>query len=187
MGRLRESLPPLSIAEIARLTTFSRAWIGKIFAAPGVKAVRSDLDCHRYAAPEALPLLIRRHGGSVCDLSAERARVAKQTADSLERRNRKEAGETFDAATVIEFLESLISLTKARLVSIPTNAALEVAAAAGAPSKATAVESAIRKHVMAALEELADGAAVRALAPKAHAAKGYATARYPLRALARKK
>ncbi len=88
----------------------------------------------------------------VLDLSAERARLAKEQADAQELKNALARGEYVPGDQIESTAVAVLSGVRTRLLAVPAKAAPE---AHGAATIAE-VEAAFRKHQTEALEALAD-------------------------------
>lgn len=89
--------------------------------------------------------------GEVLDLTAERARKAKEEADRLEMQNAQMRGELVARGDVEAGIIGAFSRVRAKLIAIPSKVAPLIAAM----TEPRACETAIRKPIYEALEELA--------------------------------
>jgi phage terminase Nu1 subunit (DNA packaging protein) len=85
------------------------------------------------------------------NLTEERARLAKEQADSKEMENAITRGELVYIEDVAKKVEVALSNVKVRLLAVPTKAAPEAAAA----DDAKEVQALIERHIIEALNELA--------------------------------
>jgi phage terminase Nu1 subunit (DNA packaging protein) len=92
-----------------------------------------------------------RSSSGELDLVAERARLAKEQADSKEMENAITRGELVYIDDVAKKVEVALSNVKIRLLAVPTKAAPEAAAA----DDAKEVQALIERHIIEALNELA--------------------------------
>ena len=72
----------------------------------------------------------RTHAGAGLDLTAERARLAKEQADAMEMRNAATRGELIPRAEVVAGMQGALAYCRARLLALPDKAAPLVAAEA---------------------------------------------------------
>lgn len=143
----RIDLDRLSLSQLTRLTGRAPATIRERL--EGLEPVAQDGRTRWYEPQAALE---RIYGGSGYDLTAERARLAKEQADKLAMDNAETRGELVRGGSVESWLVSLLSGLVVRMRAIPAKAAPE---AHGAASIAE-VEAVYRRHQDEVLAEIAD-------------------------------
>lgn len=126
-----------------------------VFVSTGSKSLNVD-DCRiRYVRHlRALAAGWKGEGedGDVLDLTAERARKAKEEADRLEMQNAQMRGDLVARGDVEAGIIGAFSRVRAKLIGIPSKVAPLVAAM----TEPRACETAIRKPIYEALDELAE-------------------------------
>lgn len=144
----KPDLSRLSISQLHQLTGRSRETIRRRL--EGLEPAARDGKTIWYEAREALP---RIAGGEGLDLSAERARLAREQADAQEMKNAVARGELVPADQIEGAWVALLSGVRTRLLAVCGKAA----PTAHAAETIAATEEAIRIVLIEALEELADG------------------------------
>lgn len=91
-------------------------------------------------------------GGGGFDLIAERARLAKELADTQSMKNAAQRGELIPASDVEELLATLISNVQRRCLAIPSKVALFVAR----ENQASVCQAILQEHIREALQELSE-------------------------------
>jgi phage terminase Nu1 subunit (DNA packaging protein) len=150
----KRDLTALSITDCAWLARCAKETASKRLKEAGVEPVRQDGRTIYYDPREAVPVLL---GVEKLDLSAERARLAKEQADAQQMKNAELRGEMVLGSEVEVFLAGLFSAVRMKVLAVPAKAAPE---AHGAGSIAE-TESVIRGFLVETLETLSAGEWIR--------------------------
>lgn len=139
-------LSRLSLSQLEALTGRTSRTIRKRL--EGLEPIAQDGKTVWFSAREALPRIYQE---GALDLSAERARLAKEQADAQELKNAQARRELVPAGETEELIIGLFSAVRARLLAVPTKAAQ----AAHAATSLSEAKAAIEAEITDALAELA--------------------------------
>lgn len=147
MATHKPDLSRLSLSQLSELTGFVPRTVKKRLR--GLDPVARDGKTLWYSTRDALAKLYLDES---LDLTRERARLAKEQADSTALRNAKERGELIDKHGPLRALVALAVGARDRLLAVPTEVAPALAADATVTGCGRIVDDAIRR----ALHDLAD-------------------------------
>lgn len=143
--------------DLSKLSTTRLAWLArckvdtatKKLQAAGISPLETDGRTVLYDPRDALPVLLGVEG---LDLSAERARLAREQADAQALRNAVLRGELVPAGEMDKALIAICTTVSARLQTVPAKVAAELAA----ESTTAGCHAIAEREIHAALHDLAD-------------------------------
>jgi phage terminase Nu1 subunit (DNA packaging protein) len=141
----KPDLSLLSLSQLSELTGRSPDTIRQRL--DGLDPAKQDGRTRWYASRDALPRIYE-----ALDLSAERARLAREQADGLAMKNAQMRGELVPIADVEAGYLAITSPIATKLDGLPSKAAPEVRAT----STDAEAEAVLRRHITEARTELAD-------------------------------